>query len=408
MTTERQGISWLKPTVTMVILVGCAISMLTYGPRSALGLFLQPMTEARGWSREVFALSIAIQNIMWGIGQPIAGAIADRYGTARVLAGGGVIYAAGLYIMAHAEAPLWLHVSAGVLIGLGIAASSFSIVITAFARTVSPGKRTVAFGIGTAAGSLGQFVFAPLGQGLIEGFGWTQALVILGAMMFLVPLLAPVLAGRSHAPAANEAQQSFREALSEAFGHRSYVLLVLGFFVCGFHVAFITTHLPPYIADVGIDPKWGAWAIAVIGLFNVIGSLMSGVFSASWSKPYLLSFIYFARAIVITIFVMTPPSAASILVFGAAMGLLWLSTVPPTTGLITVMFGVRYMGTLYGFVFLSHQVGAFIGVWLGGLLYDATGSYDAVWWVSVALGVAAAIIHWPISERPVARLENAG
>ncbi|MEZ5841761.1 MAG: MFS transporter [Hyphomicrobiales bacterium] len=407
MASLRQGAGWLRPSVTTIIIVGCAISMLTYGPRAALGLFLAPMTEARDWSREVFALSIAIQNIMWGIGQPIAGGLADRYGTARVLAGGGVIYAAGLYIMAQAPTPLWLHLSAGVLIGLGIAASSFSIVITAFARAVTPGKRTIAFGIGTAAGSLGQFLFAPLGQGLIEGFGWQQALVILGAMMLIVPFLSPTLAGRSESGGQGPSQ-SFREALGEAFSHRSYVLLVIGFFVCGFHVAFITTHLPPYIADVGIDPKWGAWAIAVIGLFNVIGALLSGVASSQWSKPYLLSFIYFARAVVITIFVLTPPSAATILAFSAAMGLLWLSTVPPTTGLISGMFGLRYMGTLYGFVFLSHQVGAFIGVWLGGVLYDKTGSYDVVWWVSVALGLAAAIIHWPISERPVARLENAG
>ena len=397
----------IRPSVTLVIIVGCLIALLSFGPRSALGLFLTPMTEARGWSREIFALAIAIQNLMWGAGQPVAGAVADRWGTARVLALGGVIYAAGLALMAWAPTPVWLHISAGVLIGLGMSAASFSIVLAAFGRAVSPAKRTIAFGIGTAAGSFGQFLFAPLGQALIENFGWSEALVLMGIMLLAVPLLAPVLMGKPEAPAAGTREQSFTEALAEAFRHRSYVLLVFGFFVCGFHVAFITTHLPPYIADVGIDPKWGAWAIASIGLFNIIGSLASGVISGRYSKPYFLSLIYFLRAVVITIFVLTPPTPATIIAFAAAMGLLWLSTVPPTSALVAVMFGPRYMATLFGFVFFSHQIGAFLGVWLGGRLYDATGSYDAIWWISIALGLFAAIVHWPISERPVPRLEAA-
>jgi len=392
-------------TASVVIVAGCIISLIAFGPRSALGLFLTPMTEARGWSREIFALAIAVQNIMWGAGQPIAGAIADRYGTARVLAAGGLIYAAGLAVTAWAPSPLWLNLGAGVLIGLGMAAASFSIVLAAFARTVTPERRSIAFGIGTAAGSFGQFLFAPLGQGLIQSVGWPQALLVMAAMMLAVPFLAFALKGKPAVPAAGIGRdQSITEALSEAFGYRSFVLLVAGFFVCGFHVAFITTHLPPYITDVGLDPALGAWAIAIIGLFNIVGSLASGVIGGRYSKPVFLSLIYFSRAIAIALFILLPVSPASVLIFSAAMGLLWLSTVPPTSGLVAIMFGPRYMATLFGFVFFSHQAGAFLGVWLGGRLYDQYQSYEVVWWLGVALGIFAAIVHWPIREQPVERL----
>ena len=392
-------------TAAVVIIAGCIISLIAFGPRSALGLFLTPMTEARGWSREIFALAIAIQNIMWGAGQPLAGAIADRYGTARVLAAGGVVYALGLAVTAWAPSPLWLNVGAGVLIGLGMAASSFAIVLAAFGRAVAPHRRSIAFGIGTAAGSFGQFLFAPLGQGLIEQIGWQQALLVMGAMMLAVPVLAFALKGKPEVPAAGMGRdQTMTEALSEAFGYKSFVLLVAGFFVCGFHVAFITTHLPPYITDVGLDPALGAWAIAIIGLFNIVGSLASGVIGGRYSKPVFLSLIYVSRAVAIALFIALPVSPASVLIFAAAMGLLWLSTVPPTSGLVAIMFGPRYMATLFGFVFFSHQTGAFLGVWLGGRLYDQYQSYEVVWWLAVALGIFAAIVHWPIREQPVARL----
>lgn len=395
----------LWQTASIVIIAGCLISLIAFGPRTALGLFLTPMTEARGWGREIFALAIAIQNIMWGAGQPLAGAVADRYGTARVLAAGGLIYAAGLVVTAWAPSPLWLNVGAGLMIGLGMAASSFAIVLAAFGRTVAPARRSIAFGVGTAAGSFGQFLFAPLGQGLIQSVGWQQALVVMAAMMLAVPFLAFALQGKPEVPAAGAGHdQTMTEALGEAFGHRSFVLLVAGFFVCGFHVAFITTHLPPYITDIGLDPALGAWAIAIIGLFNIFGSLASGIIGGRYSKPVFLSLIYFSRAVAIALFILLPATPASVLVFAAAIGLLWLSTVPPTSGLVAIMFGPRYMGTLFGFVFFSHQVGAFLGVWLGGRLYDQYQSYDVVWWLGVALGIFAAIVHWPIREQPVARL----
>ncbi|MBA3516818.1 MAG: MFS transporter, partial [Rhizobiales bacterium] len=340
----------------VVIVAGCLIALLSFGPRSVMGLFLAPMTEARDWSRETFALAIAIQNIMWGIGQPVAGAIADRYGPARVLAGGGLVYAAGLAVMSWAPTALWLHLSAGLMMGLGLAAASFSIVLAAFGKRVPAEKRSMVFGIGTAAGSMGQFLFAPLGQTLIQSIGWAQALAVLAAMMLAIPLLAVVFAGPSAAETQTMRQQSLGQALGEAFAHRSYLLLTAGFFVCGFHLAFVTTHLPPYIVDQGLDPRIGAWSLALIGLFNVIGSLASGWIGQTYSKPIFLALIYLARAVLITAFVLLPTTPASVLVFAAILGLLWLSTVPPTSGLVAIMFGPKYMATLMGIVFFSHQV----------------------------------------------------
>ncbi|MBV6658013.1 MAG: MFS transporter [Devosiaceae bacterium] len=383
----------------VVIVAGCLIALLSFGPRSVMGLFLVPVTEAREWSREIFALSLAIQNIMWGIGQPICGAIADKYGTARVFVGGGLLYAAGLVLMAWAPSPLWLHLSAGVMIGLA-ASAGFSIVLAAFGRTVPATKQALVFGIGTAASSMGQFLFAPLGRALIADYGWEQALVMLGAMMLAVPLLAYALRGKadSNAAAAFIEDQTLTQAVRQAFAHRSYVLLVAGFFVCGFHVQFIAAHMPAYIEDLGLDPALGAWSLALIGLFNVIGSLAAGVISGKYSKPIFLALIYLARAVAIGLFILLPISPLSVLVFSATIGLLWLSTVPPTSSLVAIMFGPKYLATLMGIVFFNHQVGAFLGVWLGGRLYDTTGSYDVVWYISIALGIAAAIIHWPIRE----------
>jgi predicted MFS family arabinose efflux permease len=312
-----------------------------------------------------------------------------------------MIYAAGLVLMAWAPSPLWLNISAGVLMGLGFSAASFSIVLAAFGRRVPPEKRSIVFGIGTAAGSMGQFVFAPFGQTLIQSFGWSQALVILGATTLAIPVLAVALAGRASAAGQDMRDESLAQILGQALAYRSYLLLTAGFFVCGFQIAFMTAHLPPYLVDKGLDPRIGAWSLALIGLFNVIGSLSAGWISQHHSKPIFLSLIYVARAVAVTAFLLLPTTPAVVLVFASVIGLLWLSTVPPTSGLVVIMFGPRHLGALMGIVFLSHQIGSFLGVWLGGRLYDQTGSYDIVWWLGVALGIFAAIVHWPIREAPV-------
>lgn len=401
--TARSG-----PNIPLVIVCGCVIALLSFGPRSAMGLLFQPMTEARDWSREIFALAIAIQNLMWGIGQPIAGMSADRFGTWKTMTVGALLYAAGLLMMADAESVVALQLSAGVLIGLGIAFSSFSLVLAAFGRIVTPAQRSLAFGIGTASGSLGQFIFAPLGNGLIATVGWQQTLILFAGIIMMIPLMAVALKGKAsnQSTSPEVSNQTLKSAISEAFGTRGFILLTFGFFVCGFHVAFITVHLPPYIADIGLDPSWGAIALALIGLCNIVGSLASGYIGGRWSKPIFLSCIYLARSVVIALFLIFPASPLTVLLFSGAMGLLWLSTVPPTSGLVAVMFGPRYMATLFGFVFLAHQVGSFLGVWLGGKLYDETGSYDMIWYVSIALGIFAAAVHWPIEEKPVPRLAN--
>lgn len=389
----------------MIIFLGCLVAIAGFGPRATMGFFLNPVTVENGWSREVFSIAIAIQNLVWGLAQPFVGMIADRYGTARVLVAGALTYAVALYWMSTVTDPTSFTASAGILMGIGIAGSGFFLVLAAFTRLLPEHLRSVAFGLGTAAGSMGQFIFAPLGQGLLDAYGWRDTLAIMAVIVLIVPLIAPVFKGKPRAVAtAGQDDQSLMQALREAFAHRSYVLLVFGFFVCGWHVAFITTHLPPFIADMGIDAKWGGWAIALIGLFNVIGAFVSGILGSKLSLRYMLSFIYFARAVVIAIFLMLPITVPSILIFSGAMGLLWLSTVPPTQGLVIRMFGTRYVATLFGFVFLSHQIGAFLGVWLGGVLYDAFGNYDMIWWMSIALGVFAALVHLPIREEPVERL----
>ena len=395
---------WRTPMVVLV--AGCLLAVLSFGIRASFGLFLAPMSGDFGWGREVFAIAIAIQNLLWGLSQPVAGAVADRYGSGRVLAIGALLYAGGLFLMSGAGTPGLLILSTGVLVGIGVAGASFAIVLAAFARLVPEDKRSWALGLGTAAGSAGQFFVVPLGQAFISAYGWSMALTLLGFMALIMVPLSTALTGRSQSGGAH--QQSAGNALKEAFKHPSYILLTLGFFVCGFHVAFIQVHLPPYITDKGLDAGLAAWALAIVGGGNIIGALTSGMLGARFSKKYLLSGLYFARAVVITLFILLPISPASVLLFSGAMGLLWLSTVPLTSGLVAQFFGTRHMAMLFGMVFFSHQVGAFLGVWLGGALFDATGSYDVVWWVSVALGVAAAAVHWPIREAPVARLAAAG
>ncbi len=405
MTGRTKPAHGLMQSIPIVIAAGCIISAVGFGPRSTMGFFLTPITNEYGWGREVFALAIAIQNLIWGIGQPFVGMLADRYGTARVLSGGALVYALGLALMAHSGTPVALQLTAGVLVGIGIAGSAFLLVMAAFARLLPPSMRTLGFGLGTAAGSVGQFIFAPLGQGFISAYGWQTALTLMAGIVLVVPVLAFVMRGRPEAAPVRhgEADQTIVAALREAFSHGSYRLLVAGFFVCGFQLAFITVHLPPYLIDVGIPAMYGAYAVGLIGLFNIMGSIASGVLSGRMARRVILVWLYVARSALIAVFILLPPSIPSTLIFSALIGFLWLSTVPPTQQIVAVMFGTRYMATLFGFVFFSHQVGSFFGVWLGGYLYDTTGSYTVVWWLCVALGVFAAIVHWPIVERAVER-----
>ncbi len=394
-----------SPMPWLIITAGALIAMLTFGPRSAMGFFQLPMLQDSGWDRSTFGLAMAIQNLCWGLSQPFFGALADKYGTGRVLTMSGVLYAAGLILMANASAPVWLHIGGGVLIGMAIGAGSFSVILSAFARNVTPEQRSMAFGIGTAAGSAGMFLFAPLSQALISSFGWSDSLVYMSAMMLIVPLLAFPLRGNANSGSQSHSQfqQSVSAALKEAFGHQSYLLLTAGFFVCGFQVAFITAHFPAYLGDIGIDAGYAVIAMALIGFFNIIGSLGAGFIGQRYSKPYFLAYIYIGRSIAVTAFLILPQTPTTVIVFAIVMGLLWLSTVPPTNGLVAIMFGTRHLGLLGGIVFLSHQVGSFLGVWMGGYLYDRFGSYDPVWWLGVGLGIFAAVVHWPIQEKAVDR-----
>jgi MFS family permease len=399
--------SVLKARVSpeLIVFCGCAIALITFGPRASAGLFQLPMTAQYGWGRDVFGLAIAIQNLLWGLGQPFAGAIADRFGATRVIWAGVLLYALGLVVMAHAATPGLFHLGAGVLIGFGLSGCSFNLVLGAFGKLLPERMRPIAFGAGTAAGSFGQFFYPPIGNVLIEQIGWQQALVAFAGSLLLVLPLALALATRpSPAGAAiPAAPQSIAQALSEALRHRSYVLLVLGFFTCGFQLAFITVHLPAYLRDAGLSAAVGGWTLAVIGLANAVGSLTAGWLSTKMSKPWLLAWIYLGRALAIAAFVVIPASPTSCIIFGLTIGLLWLSTVPPTSALVMLMFGTRHMAMLYGFAFFSHQVGGFLGVFLGGYLYERLGSYEPVWWLSVALGLASAAINLPIKEQPVHR-----
>jgi MFS family permease len=389
--------------IFIILIAGCAIAALSFGPRASLGLFLTPITTANGWGRDLFALALALQVLLWGAAQPVAGAFADRYGPVSVLSVGAILYAVGLWLMAYSTTPAMLTLSAGLLMGFGISASSFTIVIGAFGKLMPPEWRSLAFGAGTAAGSFGQFLFSPLAVGLMHGFGWQMALVLFGFIVLLIIPLSLVLATPKDFVAPNTPTQSLRAALSEAFGHRSYVLLVIGFFTCGFQLLFITVHLPAFVVDRGLSVDIGAWTIGVIGLFNIVGSLLAGWLGDKMPKRYLLAIIYFLRSAAVLAFIVFPVTAATSIAFGAVMGLLWLSTVPPTSGLVALMFGTRWFATLFGVAFFSHQVGGFLGVWLGGVLYEAFGSYDPIWWGSIALGIASALIHLPIVEKPVVR-----
>ena len=397
----------LSPEI--IIIAGCTIAVLTFGPRSALGVFQMPVLKEFGWGSDVFSFAMAIQYLLWGAGQPFAGAMADRYGSRPVLIVGTLLYIAGLVLMSVSTTPLTFTLTAGVLMGFGLSGCSFNLVIGAFSKLLPPERRSTAYGFGTAAGSFGQFLFSPFAGAMVGNLGWeTTALVFGGLMLAVIPLTAAVASTPMNQSAASgPPPQTFRQALAEAFGHRSYVLLVIGFFTCGFQLAFVTIHFQKYVVESGLEPNVGYWAFALVGIFNMVGSFGAGWVGDRLPRPWVLSFIYLSRSLVTIVFISLPASPASAYAFGALSGLLWLSTVPPTSSLIGIMFGTRYMATLYGFAFFSHQVGGFVGLVLSGTIRETTGSYTLMWWASIALGVASALINLPIVEKPVKRVAAA-
>ena len=390
----------------MVLMAAMGVVVVSIGIRQTFGLYLRPMSEAFGWGREVFAFAIAIQNLMWGVFQPAAGAITDKYGAGRVLAFGSIAYFLGILGMATATTPLYLTVSVGLLVGLGLSATGFAVVLGAVSRGAPAGKRGMYLGIVSAGGSIGQFIMLPTGQWLISSQGWSQALIVTGLLALIGLPLAFALSGRpTQAPTGKTVPVL---ALAQAAREMRFWLLVAGFFVCGFHVAFIGTHLPAYLTDNGISPQIAALALSMVGLFNIFGSFTFGLMGDRFSKKYTLCLIYLGRSVIIGLFILFPITPFTVIAFGAGMGFLWLGTVPLTSGLVGQMFGTRYMGILFGVVFMGHQLGSFTGVWLGGLVFDATGSYDLVWWGAIALGVFSALVHWPIKEGYETDLEWVG
>ena len=391
---------WRTPTVVLVC--GGLILTLSMGIRHGFGLFLQPMTADLHWGRETFALAMAVQNLVWGATLPFAGMLADKYGAHRTVLAGTALYVLGLALMAHATTPWLMVLTCGVLIGTGLSGVTFSVVQGVLGRTYPAEKRSMALGISAAAGSFGQFALLPFTQVLLTHVGWYGALLALGAVGLLMAPLAAGLVERADAQI-HLHKQSASEALREALGHRGYVLLTIGFFVCGFQVVFVGVHLPAYLADHGMSANVAVTALALIGLFNIIGTYTTGWLGSRIPKRYILSGIYFARSVVILLFIMLPLTTTTVYAFAVALGLLWLSTVPPTNGIVAQVFGVRYMAMLSGVTFFSHQIGSFLGAWLGGKLYDTTGSYDVVWWLSIALGVVAGLLNLPVDERALTR-----
>ena len=386
-----------------MLLGSSLILALSLGVRHGFGLFLPPMSAEFGWGREVFAFAIALQNLIWGLIQPFTGAFADRFGVRRTVLIGGVLYVAGLALMAFSDSPASLSLSAGLLIGLGLSGTSFSVLLGAVGQAAPVDKRSMAMGVAAAAGSFGQFIMLPGSLGLISGLGWSGALLALAALIALILPLAAILRSpaqvHAHGPA-----QTLGEALREAAGHSGFWLLALGFFVCGFQVVFIGVHLPAYLVDQHLPAQVGTTVLALVGLFNVFGTYTAGWLGSCYAKPKLLAALYLTRGMVIVAFLWAPLSEWSAYAFGMAMGFLWLSTVPLTNGTVATLFGVRNLSMLGGIVFLFHQLGSFLGGWLGGYLYDRTGSYELVWQICIGLSVMAALLNWPVREQPVARL----
>lgn len=389
---------------TWILFGGSLILAVSLGVRHGFGLFLPPMSAEFGWGREVFAFAIALQNLIWGAVQPFTGAMADRFGVVRAVIVGGLLYALGLVLMALSDTPTALSLSAGLLIGVGLSGTSFSVILGAVGQAAPAEKRSMAMGIAAAAGSFGQFAMLPGTLGLIGWLGWSSALLALGLLVALIVPMAMMLRGGPSTPEAGP-RQSLSDALREAVGHPGFRLLALGFFVCGFQVVFIGIHLPAYLVDGGLPASAGTTVLALVGLFNIVGTYGAGWLGGRYSKPKLLTILYLLRAVVIAAFFFAPLSVWSAYAFGIGMGLLWLSTVPLTNGTVATLFGVRNLSMLGGIVFLFHQVGSFCGGWLGGWVYDRTGSYDLVWHVSLALCFMAAALNWPIREQPVARLQ---
>ncbi|MEQ9811197.1 MAG: MFS transporter [Azospirillaceae bacterium] len=391
----------------LAAMIGGAIAVaIAFGVRQSMGVFTQPVSLEIGDGRAAFAFAIALQNLLFGVAQPFVGAIADRWGAGRVMVAGAALYALGLTIAAMAQDPLGLHVSLGVLVGLGLSGTTYVTVLGVVGRLVPPERRSIAFGLVTAAGSFGMFAMVPGAQGLIDWLDWRGALWVMVVLVSVLAATALGVRGRSDNPAAGSGELGFRATLALAARYRSYWYLVAGFFVCGFHIAFVAVHLTPYLTDGGIGLDVAVQALALIGLANIAGSYLFGQWGQRHSKRLLLAGIYAARGVTIVVFVLVPLSEATALAFGLVFGFLWLATVPLTSGLVATMFGTRYLSTLYGFVFFSHQVGSFLGAWLGGIAHDALGSYDAVWWASVALALFAAAIHWPIREVPAGLAER--
>jgi len=392
-----------KLSLTQVLLCGAAIVTLSMGIRHGFGLWLQPITMDRGWSRETFAFAIAVQNLAWGAAGPIAGGLADRFGAFKVLIAGSVLYALGLVFMALATSGMAFTGSAGILLGLAQSGTTYAVVYGVIGRNVAPDKRSWAMGVAAAAGSFGQFLMVPVENWLIGSFGWQEALFIVGCLALAMVPLALGLKEPPHAHAPGAHQQTIGQALREAFAYPSFRWLTAGYFVCGFQVVFIGVHMPSYLKDQGLTPNVATTALALIGLFNVFGTYTAGTLGQRLPKRYILSTIYTLRSLAIVVFLNAPLTPTSVYVFSAVMGVLWLSTVPPTNAVVAQIFGVRYLSMLGGFVFFSHQIGSFLGVWLGGRLYDSTGSYDVVWWIAVALGVFAALANLPVKEAAIVR-----
>jgi MFS family permease len=395
-----------KLSAFQVLACGAAIVTLSMGIRHGFGLWLQPITQAHAWTRENFAFAMAVQNLSWGVFGIFAGMLADRFGGYKVLMGGALLYALGLMGMALSTSTLAFALTTGVLIGAAQSGTTYAIIYGVIGRQIPAERRSWAMGMAAAAGSFGQFLMVPVEGFLISTFGWKEALLVLGATAVLIAPLALGLREPSYTGGASHTvkrEQTIAQALREAFGYRSFQLLMAGYFVCGFQVVFIGVHMPSYLKDNGLSPQVASYALALIGLFNVFGTYIAGTLGQRLAKRKILSFIYLMRSVAIALFLMAPLTPISVYLFAGAMGLLWLSTVPPTNAIVAGIFGIQHLSMLGGFVFFSHQVGSFMGVWLGGVLYDQTGSYNIVWYISIALGLFAGAVNWPVRETPIHR-----
>jgi len=399
--------SWRTPMV--VLTCGTIILFISFGARNIFGILLDPMTESASISVGDFSFAIGLQAVIWGLTTPITASLAERYGTARMIALGGTLYAAGLILMSLVQTPVHMHLTAGLMLGLRLSATGFPIILAAITKRVDARRRSLFLGIGSAAGSSGQLALVPMGQFFISGYGWAVTAIIFGCMVSLIVLLSTAMKDPKREAADPNAapEQKLTEALGEAMTHRGFLLLTAGYFVCGYQVMFLGTHLPNFLTEAGQDPWVGATALSLIGLFNIFGTLLWGALGGKWRMKYLLTSIYLLRSTVLSVFILLPVTPVSTYLFAAAIGLLWLATVPLTSGLVARIFGLKYMATLTGIVFFSHQLGSFAGAWLGGVFFESTGSYDTIWWIGVLLGIVAAALHFPIDDKPVERMQAA-